>query len=119
MSLHNVSCPNIALSDVFAQSCQSLPNGLPSGVVENLGPVQAMTRGVPAMSPARLQSAPRPRTSSTASGTPSGVAQWNDVNLDVPARCDLGHADDDRDGDHRALDVVVRRRPSSGTHYPA
>jgi hypothetical protein len=38
---------NIALSDVFPESCQLLPNGLPLGITEQLGPVQAMTFVVP------------------------------------------------------------------------
>src|SRR5262249_35386805 len=31
----------------FATTCQDLPNGLPANVVDNLGPVQAMTFTVP------------------------------------------------------------------------
>lgn len=38
---------DIGVSDVFAGTCLSLPNGLPSNVVDFQGPVQAMTFVVP------------------------------------------------------------------------
>jgi hypothetical protein len=41
---------DIGVSDVFATTCQQLPNGLPQGVKENFGPVQTMTFAVPTTS---------------------------------------------------------------------
>jgi len=41
---------DIGISDVFASTCQALPNGLPETISENLGPVQVMTLSVPATS---------------------------------------------------------------------
>jgi hypothetical protein len=38
---------DIGISDVFATTCRSLPNGLPPEVKENFGPVQIMTFAVP------------------------------------------------------------------------
>src|SRR5262249_5000488 len=38
---------DIRISDVFATTCRSLPNGLPAEVKENFGPVQIMTFAVP------------------------------------------------------------------------
>jgi hypothetical protein len=41
---------DIGVSDVFATTCQQLPNGLPGNVKENLGPVQTMVFTVPTTS---------------------------------------------------------------------
>ncbi len=41
---------DIGIADVFAGTCQSLPNGLPSTIQENFGPVQVMTFAVPSTS---------------------------------------------------------------------
>jgi hypothetical protein len=49
--------PDIAISDVFAQTCFSLPNGLPPSVGEFFGPVQTMTFVVPTASRERSISA--------------------------------------------------------------
>jgi hypothetical protein len=68
---------DIGISDVFADTCVPLPNGLPSTVSDNLGPVQAMTFAVPNAST---------QTSISAEaayfvfgfGNNSGVAPWVD-----------------------------------------
>ena len=41
---------DIGIADVFAGTCESLPNGLPNNIQENFGPVQVMTFAVPATS---------------------------------------------------------------------
>ncbi len=48
---------DIAISDVFAQTCFALPNGLPPTIGEFLGPVQTMTFVVPTASSERSISA--------------------------------------------------------------
>lgn len=42
--------PDITVSDVFADTCVPLPNGLPDGVGEFFGPVQTMVFAVPQVS---------------------------------------------------------------------
>ena len=46
----NVACIDVGLSDVFPETCQSFPSGLPGGLVDHQGPVQAMTFVVPSSS---------------------------------------------------------------------
>jgi hypothetical protein len=43
-------CLDVALSDVFPATCQSFPAGLPGGIQDHPGPVQAMTFVVPSSS---------------------------------------------------------------------
>jgi hypothetical protein len=68
--------PDVAVSDVFAESCLSLANGLPSDIKDFFGPVQTMTFVVPKASNEKAISA-------TAAyfvfgfGADSGVAPWN------------------------------------------
>lgn len=49
--------PDIGVSDVFASSCLSLPNGLPSNLEDFLGPVQSMVFAVPQASTQKTISA--------------------------------------------------------------
>ncbi|HQP36949.1 MAG TPA: hypothetical protein PLI95_17315 [Polyangiaceae bacterium] len=69
---------DIAISDVFASTCQPLPNGLPSDIGDFLGPVQPMTFVAPYASSERAISA-------TAAyfvygfGADSGVPPWTDA----------------------------------------
>jgi ABC-type phosphate transport system substrate-binding protein len=68
---------DIGVSDVFAGTCTTLPNGLPSNVVDFLGPVQAMTFVVP-------KASTQDNISAEAAyyiygfGGQSGVAPWTD-----------------------------------------
>lgn len=43
----SATSPDVGISDVFASSCLSLPNGLPSNLEDFLGPVQSMVFAVP------------------------------------------------------------------------
>lgn len=72
-----VAYPDITVTDLFAQSCQTLPNGLPGNLGDFFGPVQTMTFVVPKASTERAISA-------TAAyyvygfGADSGTAPWTD-----------------------------------------
>ena len=72
-----VAYPDITVTDLFAQSCRQLPNGLPSNIGDFFGPVQTMTFIVPKASSERAISA-------TAAyyvygfGADSGTAPWTD-----------------------------------------
>jgi hypothetical protein len=68
---------DIGISDVFADTCLSLPNGLPSNVVDNLGPVQAMTFVVPNASTQKSISA-EAAYFTFGFGNNSGVTPWID-----------------------------------------
>ncbi|MFT3771376.1 MAG: hypothetical protein QM820_38675 [Minicystis sp.] len=67
---------NVGISDVFAETCLSLPNGLGS-VVDNLGPVQSMTFVVPNVSSEMSLSA-EAAYMIFGFGAASGVAPWTD-----------------------------------------
>jgi ABC-type phosphate transport system substrate-binding protein len=68
---------DIGISDVFAETCQSLPNGLPSNIIDNLGPVQAMTFAVPTTSSEHAISA-EAAFYVFGFGNESGVTPWTD-----------------------------------------
>lgn len=71
---------DVGVSDVYADTCVSLPNGLPAYLTENFGPVQAMTFVVPNTSK---------QTSISAEGAyfvfgfgkDSGLSPWTDANF--------------------------------------
>ncbi|APR74769.1 Hypothetical protein A7982_00115 [Minicystis rosea] len=67
---------HVGISDVFADTCLSLPNGL-GNVVDNLGPVQAMTFVVPNASQEKSISA-EAAYMIFGFGSASGVAPWTD-----------------------------------------
>jgi ABC-type phosphate transport system substrate-binding protein len=71
---------NIGVSDVFASTCAPLPNGLPSNVVDFLGPVQAMTFVVPKASSQDTISA-EAAYYVFGFGNESGAAPWTDENV--------------------------------------
>jgi hypothetical protein len=71
---------DIGVSDVFASTCVPLPNGLPSNVVDFLGPIQTMTFIVPAGSQQTAISA-RAAYFVFGFGDQSGVAPWTDPTL--------------------------------------
>jgi hypothetical protein len=70
--------PDVGISDVFASSCLSLPNGLPSNLEDFLGPVQSMVFAVP-------QGSTQVTISAEAAyaiygfGSESRVAPWHDA----------------------------------------
>lgn len=67
---------DVGISDVFAETCIDLPGGL-GNVVDNLGPVQAMTMVVPNVSPEKAISA-EAAYMIFGFGASSGVAPWID-----------------------------------------
>jgi ABC-type phosphate transport system substrate-binding protein len=67
---------DVGISDVFAETCLSLPNGYGT-VVDNLGPVQAMTFVVPNASQEKAISA-EAAYMIFGFGASSGVAPWTD-----------------------------------------
>jgi hypothetical protein len=71
---------DVGISDVFAESCQPLPNGLPSFVTDFLGPVQAMTFVVPNTSSQKSISA-EAAYFVFGFGMSSGVTPWTDETL--------------------------------------
>jgi hypothetical protein len=68
---------DIGVSDVFANTCTPLPNGLPSNVVDFTGPVQAMTFVVPLASTQDSISA-EAAYYVYGFGNDSGAAPWTD-----------------------------------------
>jgi ABC-type phosphate transport system substrate-binding protein len=70
----------IGISDVFPQTCFQLPGGLPSGVADYLGPVQAMTFAAHKSSAERTISA-EGAYNVFGFGAQSGVAPWTDDTL--------------------------------------
>ncbi len=71
---------DIGISDVFADTCMPLPNGLPNYVTDFLGPVQAMTFVVPNTSNEKSISA-EAAYFVFGFGNGSGVAPWTDESL--------------------------------------
>jgi hypothetical protein len=69
--------PDLGVSDVFPETCTSLPNGLPANVGEFFGPVQTMTFVVPQASSQQSISA-QAAYSVMGFGSASGVAPWTD-----------------------------------------
>src|SRR5262249_1922015 len=71
---------DIGISDVFAETCMTLPNGLPTNVQDFQGPVQSMTFVVP-------RSSSQDAISAEAAyyvfgfGADSGVDPWTDESL--------------------------------------
>ncbi len=68
---------DIGVSDVFASTCTPLPNGLPSNVVDFMGPVQTMTFVVPYASTQDIISA-EAAYYVFGFGSDSGAAPWTD-----------------------------------------
>jgi hypothetical protein len=68
---------DIGVSDVFASVCFELPNGLPSNVIDFLGPVQTMTFVVPRASTQRSISA-EAAYYAFGFGAESGAEPWTD-----------------------------------------
>jgi len=71
---------DIGVSDVFASTCTSLPNGLPSNVVDFMGPVQTMTFVVPNASSQDTISA-EAAYYVFGFGADSGAAPWTDESV--------------------------------------
>jgi ABC-type phosphate transport system substrate-binding protein len=71
---------DVGISDVFATTCLSLPNGLGGNVSDFLGPVQAMTFAVPVGSPEVSISA-EAGYYVFGFGVNSGVAPWTDESV--------------------------------------
>jgi hypothetical protein len=71
---------DIGISDVFATTCYTLPQGLPNGVTDSFGPVQAMAMVTSSASSEKS-------ISSDAAyfvygfGNDSGIGPWTDVNF--------------------------------------
>jgi hypothetical protein len=70
--------PDIVVSDVFAKTCTSLPEGLADGIGEFLGPVQTMVFAVPQVSSQLVISA-EAAYSVYGFGTESQVEPWVDA----------------------------------------
>lgn len=68
---------DVGISDVFAETCFDLPNGLPTNVGDFLGPVQAMTFIVPKTSSQQSISA-EAAYFAYGFGASSGVMPWTD-----------------------------------------
>jgi ABC-type phosphate transport system substrate-binding protein len=74
--ISTATAADVGISDVFAETCLSLPGGLGS-VVDNLGPVQTMAFVVPNASPEKAISA-EAAYMVFGFGSGSGVAPWTD-----------------------------------------
>src|SRR5262249_21685491 len=71
---------DIGIADVFATTCQSLPNGLPSGVGDSFGPVEAYSFVVPEKSTQKVISK-EAAYFVFGFGNDSGVEPWTDASL--------------------------------------
>src|SRR5262249_2570107 len=71
---------DIGISDVFATTCFMLPQGLPAGVNDAFGPIQAMTLVAPASSTEKSISADAAYFV-YGFGSQSGVNPWTDENF--------------------------------------
>jgi len=80
---------DLGISDVFASTCVELPNGLPSGVADFLGPVQTMTFVVPKASKQQSISA-EAAYYVYGFGNDSGVAPWTDEHFIFQRSSDSG-----------------------------
>lgn len=80
---------DLGISDVFASSCFDLPNGLPRGIGDFLGPVQAMTFVVPKSSTQRSISA-EAAYYVYGFGEESGVEPWTDPSFVFQRSSDSG-----------------------------
>jgi hypothetical protein len=72
----NVTCLDLGLSDVFPETCQPFPNGLPGGLKDHQGPVQAMTFVVPKDASTQTSISAEAAYFVFGFGNSSGVSPW-------------------------------------------